>query len=247
MLGPIELILIIVIPILVIISIASRGEKEYKVLKHHTDGYKAVKVGLAWVAGTVFMPIWFLFRGLWSYFFLYLILLVVAVSVDYELYGEFGSIDFNNASDAEWIWLGIQIIVAFIPLFKGNDWTAKNLIKKGYLFQDSVHAISKKNAIALVLESAAKSNNIKAYKEEGNTSPISIQTDRKEDDAPKEDLYDRLSKAYSSRTHAIVKMSLITYFIYAVFVSVASEINYHFGILIALVGLFFLIGESYKK
>jgi len=104
------------------------------------------------------MPIWFLFRGLWAYFFLYLVLLVVAALVDNELYGEFGSIDFSNASDAEWIWLGIQIIVAFIPLFKGNDWTAKNLIKKGYLFQDSIHAISKKNAIAIVLENTINSS-----------------------------------------------------------------------------------------
>jgi hypothetical protein len=160
MLGPLELIIVIVLPVIIIGTIASRSEKEYKIFKHHTGGYKAVKVGLAWVAGTFFMPIWFLFRGLWSYFVLYLTILIVVIAIDFELYGELGSFNYNTASDREWVWLIIQIIVFILPLFKGNDWTAKNLVKKGYLFQDSVHAVSKKNAIAIVLDNNTKSNYI---------------------------------------------------------------------------------------
>lgn len=172
--GPIELVFIIsiiAVPFAIIYYFVKPKLKEFKVYKHHTKGYKAVKVGISWLA-SVFNPIWFLFRGLWSIFFLYVILFLVAAVVDYELYGDFGYIDINNASNEEWIWVGIQFFIFILPLFKGNDWTANNLIKKGYLFIDSVHAISEENAIAIALESKTKpryeENDIQPYNQEGD-------------------------------------------------------------------------------
>ena len=160
--GPFEFIILISIiaPFVIIYYFVTQTTKKYKVYKHHTKGYKAVKVGIAWLA-SLFNPIWFLFRGLWSIFFLYVILFLVAGGVDYELYGDFGSIDFNNASNEEWIWIGIQFFIFILPLFKGNDWTANNLVKKGYLLKGSVDAVSKKNAIAIVQDNS----NISEYVE----------------------------------------------------------------------------------
>ena len=47
------------------------------------------------------MPIWFLFRGMWSIFFTYIILIFIAVAIDEAIYGHISSIDFNNASNGE--------------------------------------------------------------------------------------------------------------------------------------------------
>ena len=155
--GPFETIIIIAIIIAIISFFTKQKMKEFKVYKHHTKGYKAVKVGIAWLANPLTNPIWFMFRGLWSIFFLYIVLAFIAIGIDYQLYGHISSIDLNNASNSDWLWVGTQFIVIWLPFFKGNDWTANNLVKKGYLFVDSVDAISKKNAIAIALESKTKS------------------------------------------------------------------------------------------
>jgi len=154
---PPELVVISLILIVIIYYNSRKKSKDFKVYKHRTKGYKAVKVGIAWLA-TIFMPIWFLFRGLWSIFFTYIILIFIAVAIDEARYGEYNSIDFNNASNEDFIWVAIQFIIFILPLFKGNDWTAKHLVKKGYLLIDSVDAISKENAIAIVLENTSNSS-----------------------------------------------------------------------------------------
>jgi len=126
--------------------------KEFKIYKHHTKGYKAVKVGIAWLANPLFNPIWFLFRGLWSIFFFYSVLVYLVISMDIKLYDY---INLNIVSTGDWLvwlWAGTQFIVIWLPLFKGNDWTANKLIKKGYLFKGFVDARSKKKALVIVLE-----------------------------------------------------------------------------------------------
>ena len=153
---PPELVVISLILIGLIYYNSRKKVRSFKIYKHHIKGYKAVKVGIAWLA-SIFMPIWFLFRGMWSIFFTYIILLFIAVAIDEAIYGHISSIDFNNASNGEWVWAGIQFIVFILPLFKGNDWTAKHLVKKGYLLVETVDAISKENAIAIVLENNTKS------------------------------------------------------------------------------------------
>ena len=234
--DPYELIVLIIIafPFLYIYYFTRRKIKIFKVYRHKTKGYSAVKDGLAWLAPPL-NPLWFFHRGLWSIFFIYIRLFFIGALIHTELYGDLIMIPPDLWTDRDYIWIITQLIVFILfPLIKGNDWTARNILRKGYLFQESVGASTKKNAIAIVIENNTKP--IYEEKEEGERGNIS-----------KEDWYDRLTSAYNSRTHAIVKMSLGTYFIYALIVSVAKEIHYHFGILIALVGLLFLIGESYKK
>jgi len=154
---PPELVVISLILIGLIYYNSRKKVRSFKIYKHHIKGYKAVKVGIAWLA-SIFMPIWFLFRGMWSIFFTYIILIFIAVAIDEAIYGHISSIDFNNASNGEWVWAGIQFIVFILPLFKGNDWTAKHLVKKGYLLVETVDAISKENAIAIALENATSSS-----------------------------------------------------------------------------------------
>ena len=119
----------------------------YKVFKHHENGFKAVKFGFAWLAP--FNPIWPLFRGLWLIFILYIITILVLAGIDVEIYGFEDYIDIPKASDFQLIFFMIQIIILVTPGFKGNEWTANNLQNKGYVFDCSIEAKNKNEAIAL--------------------------------------------------------------------------------------------------
>ena len=120
----------------------------YRVFKHETKEIKPVKVGFAWLAIPLNLG-WFISRGLWKVFFSYIIIILFLAGVDYEIYGELGFLNFSTASDLHWLWLIIQIIVFALPGFKGNEWTAQSLQKKGYEFAYSVQADNKKTAIEL--------------------------------------------------------------------------------------------------
>ena len=121
----------------------------YKVFKHQEMDFKAVKSGFAWLAP--FNPIWPLFRGLWSVFISYIIIILVLAGIDFEIYGFEGYIDIPNASNLQLIFFIFQIIILVTPGLKGNEWTSNNLQKKGYVFDCSIEAKNKNEAIALAL------------------------------------------------------------------------------------------------
>ena len=123
----------------------------YKVFKHPEKGFEAVKSGFAWLAP--FNPIWPLFRGLWALFITYIFFILVLASIDAQIYGLVDFIDITNANNLQWILLIIQIVIFASPGFKGNEWTAKNLQKKGYIFDCSIEANNKKEALTFVSSS----------------------------------------------------------------------------------------------
>ena len=123
----------------------------YKVFKHPEKGFEAVKSGFAWLAP--FNPIWPLFRGLWALFITYIFFILVLASIDAQIYGLVDFIDISNANNLQWILLIIQIVIFASPGFKGNEWTATNLQKKGYIFDCSIEANNKKEALTFVTSS----------------------------------------------------------------------------------------------
>ena len=123
----------------------------YKVFKHPEKGFEAVKSGFAWLAP--FNPIWPLFRGLWVVFVTYIFFILVLASIDAQIYGLVDFIDITNANNLEWILLIIQIVIFASPGFKGNEWTATNLQKKGYIFDCSIEANNKKEALTFITSS----------------------------------------------------------------------------------------------
>jgi hypothetical protein len=123
----------------------------YKVFKHPEKGFEAVKSGFAWLAP--FNPIWPLFRGLWALFITYIFFIFVLASIDAQIYGPVDFIDITNANNLQWILLIIQIVIFASPGFKGNEWTATNLQKKGYIFDCSIEANNKKEALTFVTSS----------------------------------------------------------------------------------------------
>lgn len=119
----------------------------YKVFKHPEKGFEAVKSGFAWLAP--FNPVWPLFRGLWMLFMTYIFFILVLASIDVQIYGLEDFIDITNANNLQWIFLIIQIVIFASPGFKGNEWTAKNLQKNGYIFDCSIEAKNKNEALIL--------------------------------------------------------------------------------------------------
>ncbi|MDA9766914.1 DUF2628 domain-containing protein [Candidatus Thioglobus sp.] len=124
----------------------------YKVFKHPEKGFEAVKSGFAWLAP--FNPIWPLFRGLWMLFISYIFVILIITSIDFTFYGFEGYIDIANADDLQLIFLIVQIIIFISPGFKGNEWTATHLQKKGYIFDCSIEANNKDDALFLATNSA---------------------------------------------------------------------------------------------
>ena len=119
----------------------------YKVFKHPEKGFEAVKSGFAWLAP--FNPVWPLFRGLWMLFMTYIFFILVLASIDVQIYGLEDFIDITNANNLQWIFLIVQIVIFASPGFKGNEWTAKNLQKNGYIFDCSIDAKNKNEALIL--------------------------------------------------------------------------------------------------
>ena len=125
--------------------------RSYKVFKHPEKGFEAVKTGFAWLAP--FNPIWPLFRGLWMLFVTYIIIIIIITSIDFTFYGFDGYINITSADDLQLIFLIFQIIIFISPGFKGNEWTALNFQKKGYLFNYSIEAKNKNEALMLATSS----------------------------------------------------------------------------------------------
>ena len=123
----------------------------YKVFKHPEYGFEAVKSGFAWLAP--FNPIWPLFRGLWVMFIMYICFILVLASIDAQIYGLDNFIDIKSANNLQWIFLIIQLVIFATPGFKGNEWTANNLQKKGYIFDCSIEAKNKDDALFLTTNS----------------------------------------------------------------------------------------------
>ena len=120
----------------------------YKIFKHREKGFKAVKTGFAWLAP--FNPIWPLFRGLWLIFISYIFVILILAGIDAEIYGLSSYINIPSANNLQLIFLIIQIIILISPGFKGNEWTAKNLQEKGYIFDCAIEAKNVTDAIILV-------------------------------------------------------------------------------------------------
>ena len=122
----------------------------YKVFKHPLKGFEAVKSGFAWLAP--FNPVWPLFRGLWMLFITYIFVILVLTSIDAQIYGLNDFIDISNANNLQWILLIIQFIIFVSPGFKGNEWTTNHLQKKGYVFDCSIDAKNKTEALIVANE-----------------------------------------------------------------------------------------------
>jgi hypothetical protein len=116
--------------------------KTFKVYKH-SEGYAAVKVGISWPA--FFLNwVWMFYKNLLpnGILFLYLSFLVITKSAGID-------VPYEEYTTQETISEIVGLIIAFVPLFKGNEWVEKRYVKKGYMLVKSIQADNLKAAIAL--------------------------------------------------------------------------------------------------
>jgi len=86
-------------------------------------------------------------------FIMYICFILVLASIDAQIYGLDNFIDIKSANNLQWIFFIIQLVIFATPGFKGNEWTANNLHKKGYIFDCSIEAKNKDEALFLTTNS----------------------------------------------------------------------------------------------
>ncbi|MCJ7482497.1 MAG: DUF2628 domain-containing protein [Thermodesulfovibrionales bacterium] len=116
--------------------------KTFKVFKHPTLGYQAVKVGFSW-PGLFFSGIWLLLKQLWGYAFVFLsiTLLLSFIEAGFEKEESIAGMVL-----VLWLEIGIYIFVGA----KGNEWRAANLQKRGFELIDTVQAETPNAAIGKI-------------------------------------------------------------------------------------------------
>lgn len=114
----------------------------FKVFKHPTLGYQAVKVGFSW-PGLFFSGIWLLFKRLWGYAFIFFMISVVLsfIEAGFEKQKSLAGIVL-----VLWLEIGVYIFVGV----KGNEWCVSNLQKRGFHLVETLHAETPDAAIGKV-------------------------------------------------------------------------------------------------
>jgi hypothetical protein len=110
--------------------------KTFKVLKHSTLGYRAVKVGFSW-PGFLFAVIWLLIKKLWGH-----ALIVVSSIIMLTLIELF----FDNTQTSVMIIL-LEFGVYFFVGVNGNEWRTTNLQERGFEIINTLQAETPKAAI----------------------------------------------------------------------------------------------------
>lgn len=140
----------------------------FKVYRHPTLGYEAVKAGFSWPA-FLFNFVWMLVKKLWSvagvWFVAYVVLLLL-----------------ERVTDAAQPEPGAQAVVylllaagyfalCLIPDLTGNSWRVTNLTRRGYEFVGDVLADTPDAAIAQAMRTTSGSGSGSAPTPTGNTKP----------------------------------------------------------------------------
>ncbi len=106
--------------------------KTFKVFKHTTLGYQAVKIGFSW-PGLFFSGIWLLVKRLWGYAFVFLSIAILLSFMEAAFEKEES---IAGMVLVLWLEIGVYIFVGA----KGNEWRVTNLQKRGFELIDTVQA-----------------------------------------------------------------------------------------------------------
>lgn len=113
--------------------------KTFKVFKHPTLGYRAVKVGFSW-PGFLFSVIWLLTKKLWGHALVLVSSIILLASI--EMF-------FDNAQTSVMVLLlelGVYIFVGV----NCNAWCVTNLQEHGFELIDTLQAETSKTAIGKI-------------------------------------------------------------------------------------------------
>ncbi len=124
--------------------------KIFKVYRHPTQGFVAIKEGFSWPA-FFFGPVWMLVNKLWLLTSLWVGICVVCLFIQ--------EVAFQPPVSGMQIFAFLVLSTAtfglsVVPAFKGNEWREWNFSKKGYELQDIVEAETPNAAVSQLAESA---------------------------------------------------------------------------------------------
>ena len=132
--------------------------KTFKIFKHPTQGYEAVKVGFSW-PGLFFGVIWMLVKKLWGFAGIWFGLYVICAIIESVVVGPFGIFILVASYLALWL----------IPGIKGNKWREGNLSSRGFEYVNTVEAVNPDSAVAQMAKSQAQPSQKDSQSE--NTPP----------------------------------------------------------------------------
>jgi len=117
--------------------------KTFKVFRHPTLGYQAVKFGFSW-PGFSFLMIWAFVKKLWGHGLVIIgviSILTLLACVQKSLKSDAGALLIILFQFGVYIFVGI----------KGNEWRESNLQRRGFEFIDTVHTDTPDAAIGKVV------------------------------------------------------------------------------------------------
>jgi hypothetical protein len=117
--------------------------KTFKIYKHPSKGYEAVKVGVSW-PGLFLGGLWLLYRDVAAKGFLFTIFWIW-----YMFKSVSGEVALDAYTDRDIFIEVIGLIIFLIVFVKGNDWVAESCEEEGYVFKKVIQTNSRKVAIAL--------------------------------------------------------------------------------------------------
>lgn len=119
--------------------------KQYKMFKHPSGAIEAVKQGWSWPA-FFFSIIWAMIKKMWA--------LGGGFLVAFFILGLILGIAGAEEGVADGLINIAGIIVNIVFGINGNAWREKNLLSRGFEFQDTVTAANPDGAMALLLKSS---------------------------------------------------------------------------------------------
>jgi len=119
--------------------------KTYKIFVNPQGTSEAVKQGWSW-PGFFFNFIWALVKKMWV---LGVVLMILSIALGFVEGTVEGSSGKETASGISAFTSILNLVIAVVFGVKGNKWREKNLISRGYKYQDTVDAQNPEAAIAL--------------------------------------------------------------------------------------------------
>jgi hypothetical protein len=119
--------------------------KTYRIYVNPQGSSEAVKQGWSW-PGFFFNFIWALIKRMWV---LGVVLMILSIALGFAE----GTVEVSSGKQAASVISAftsiLNLVIAVVFGVKGNKWREKNLISRGYKYQDTVDAQNPEAAIAL--------------------------------------------------------------------------------------------------
>ncbi len=124
--------------------------KKFNIFEHSQYPRQVVKHGFSWPA-FFFGLFWMLAKGLWKFAGMWFAILVLMIFVENAV----KSMEFHAwlKTFADFGIICVYVTIMLIPALKGNEWRARKLVDKGYVWKGTVEASTPTQAMKMQQDS----------------------------------------------------------------------------------------------